>query len=102
MEGRNPLRGERAGGDARLGQGWAAQPHLRTPGAPAPRWLLQMSMDGLQKQIDAAVRELHNVKREDLPRFLAAQKAKWQAWDVEQQLEWERFVDETGLQVHAG
>ena len=48
-----------------------------------------------------AIGDLHNVKREDLPRFLAALRAKWAAWQAEQEEEWARFVEETGLQARA-
>lgn len=62
----------------------------------------QLQLITLHKQIDQGLQKLPEVKREDLPRFLAEQKLRFLRFQQEQMEDWDKFVEETGLQVCGG
>ncbi|KAI3424730.1 hypothetical protein D9Q98_008119 [Chlorella vulgaris] len=60
---------------------------------------LQLSLDGLQREVEAACRQVPETKREALPELLAGCRRSLARFSVEQLAEFDAFVQETGLQA---
>jgi len=60
---------------------------------------LQDAIQHLARKVDGGLRELPNVKTENLPRFLNDHRRLLVAWQQEQLKAWDTFVAAVGLQV---
>lgn len=62
---------------------------------------LQLSLDGVQRDLERAVRRLPETKRDELPTVLADARRKLARAHAEQLRELEEFAEEAGMQVGA-
>ena len=60
---------------------------------------LQLSLDGLQRELEASIKALPDTKRDQLPQVLAGCRRRLARFDAEQLAEFDSFAAEAGLQV---